>query len=82
MRSLTRSRTVWRSGPNRQLGILFATGLLIMNPLAGWAVLLGLLVRIAWARGSTAVEGAPATVFAGGLIAGDALWSFGASLFR
>jgi uncharacterized oligopeptide transporter (OPT) family protein len=69
-------------GPDRQLGILFATGLLILNPLAGWAVLLGLAVRIAWARGDTAVEGAPSTVFAGGLIAGDALWSFGASLFR
>jgi len=69
-------------GPNRQLGILFATGLLILNPLAGWAVLAGLLVRIVWARGDTAVEGAPSTVFAGGLIAGDALWSFGASLFR
>jgi uncharacterized oligopeptide transporter (OPT) family protein len=69
-------------GPNRQLGILFATGLLIFNPLAGWAVLVGLLVRIAWARGDTAVEGAPSTVFAGGLIAGDALWSFGASMFR
>ncbi|NIN71600.1 MAG: OPT family oligopeptide transporter [Gemmatimonadetes bacterium] len=69
-------------GPSRQLGILFATGLLIFNPLAGWAVLLGLLVRVVWARGGTAVEGAPSTVFAGGLIAGDALWSFGASLFR
>ncbi|UCC84375.1 MAG: OPT/YSL family transporter, partial [Gemmatimonadota bacterium] len=69
-------------GPKRQLGILFATGLLILNPLAGWAVLVGLLVRIAWARGDTAVEGAPSTVFAGGLIAGDALWSFGASFFR
>ena len=69
-------------GPDRQLGILFATGLLILNPLAGWAVLLGLAVRIAWARGNPAVEGAPSTVFAGGLIAGDALWSFGASLFR
>jgi uncharacterized oligopeptide transporter (OPT) family protein len=69
-------------GADRQLGILFATGLLIMNPLAGWAVLLGLLVRIAWSRGRTAVEGAPSTAFAGGLIAGDALWSFGASFFR
>ncbi len=69
-------------GPDRQLGILFATGLLIFNPLAGWAVLLGLLVRIAWAQGDTAVEGSPSTVFAGGLIAGDALWSFGASVFR
>jgi uncharacterized oligopeptide transporter (OPT) family protein len=69
-------------GANRQLGILFATGLLVMNALAGWAVLLGLLVRVAWARGGTAVEGAPSTAFAGGLIAGDALWSFGASFFR
>lgn len=67
-------------GPTRQMGILFATGLLIVNPLAGWAVLAGLGIRLAWNRGAGSVEEEPSTVFAGGLIAGDALWGFGAAL--
>ncbi len=67
-------------GPDRQMGILLATGLLIVNPLAGWAVVLGLGIRLAWNRGAGTVEEEPSTVFAGGLIAGDALWGFGASL--
>lgn len=66
-------------GPRRQLGILFATGLLIDNPLAGWAVLLGLGLRRFLSR-DRGVEDSPATVFAGGVIAGDALWAFGSSL--
>jgi uncharacterized oligopeptide transporter (OPT) family protein len=32
-------------GPQRQLGVLLATGLLIPNPLAGWAVLVGIAIR-------------------------------------
>lgn len=68
-------------GPRRQLGILFATGLLITNPLAGWAVLLGLGVRHVWSGAGGGVEDEPATVFAGGLIAGEALWGFGSALF-
>lgn len=63
-------------GQKRQLGVLFATGLLIAAPLAGWAVLLGIVLRQIWlaARGTdgrTVME-----VFAGGVIAGDALFSF------
>jgi hypothetical protein len=34
-------------GPRRQLGILFGAGLPIPNPLAGWAVLVGLAIRVA-----------------------------------
>jgi uncharacterized oligopeptide transporter (OPT) family protein len=73
-------------GQRRQLGVLFATGLLIAAPLAGWAVLFGILCRQVWlamrgSNGRTIME-----VFAGGVIAGDALFSFfssaGASLFR
>ena len=33
-------------GPDRQMGILLATGLLIVNPLAGWAVLAGIAIRL------------------------------------
>ncbi|WP_428484787.1 OPT/YSL family transporter [Rhodopila sp.] len=63
-------------GQRRQLGVLFATGLLIAAPLAGWAVLVGIVCRQIWmatrgADGRTVME-----VFAGGVIAGDALWSF------
>jgi len=68
-------------GPSRQLGILFATGLLIVNPGAGWAVLAGLAVRAWLSRGQPLAEGAPAAIFAAGLIAGDAIWAFAASLF-
>src|SRR5262249_4585123 len=32
-------------GPRRQLGVLFATGMLILSPIAGWAVLAGVLCR-------------------------------------
>lgn len=69
-------------GSGRQLGILFATGLLIPNPLAGWAVFLALAIRgiLAQRMGSRA---SPLTVvLAGGIIAGDALWGFVGSLVR
>ena len=33
-------------GPGRQLGVLLATGLLINNAGAGWALLLGIALRI------------------------------------
>jgi uncharacterized oligopeptide transporter (OPT) family protein len=67
-------------GQRRQLGVLFATGLLIAAPLAGWAVLAGIACRQIWlaARGlggRTVME-----VFAGGVIAGDALMSFFSSV--
>jgi uncharacterized oligopeptide transporter (OPT) family protein len=63
-------------GPKRQAGILFATGLLINTPLAGWAVLIGLAGRSLWSKwkgpeGRSAME-----VFAAGVIGGDALLGF------
>jgi uncharacterized oligopeptide transporter (OPT) family protein len=67
-------------GQRRQLGVLFATGLLIAAPLAGWAVLIGVVCRQIWlavrgANGRSIME-----VFAGGVIAGDALFSFFSSV--
>jgi len=71
-------------GPRRQMGVLFATGMLIVFPAAGWAVLAGVALRLLYAR----LRGAPAQtgpdaerqsgmeVFAGGVIAGDALTGF------
>lgn len=69
-------------GPSRQMGILFATGLLIINPLAGWAVIIGILIRftILKIKGPEA-ESAMYTT-AAGFIAGDALYSFFSSLWK
>jgi uncharacterized oligopeptide transporter (OPT) family protein len=63
-------------GARQQLGVLFATGLLIASPLAGWMVAAGIACRLLVQRvlGSAARE--RLEVFAGGVIAGDALYSF------
>ncbi len=63
-------------GPKRQLGVLFATGLLIAFPAAGWAVLLGVVLRLLWMRLRGSAGQADMEVFAAGVIAGDALYSF------
>lgn len=69
-------------GPKRQMGVLLATGLLIANPLAGWAVMIGIAVRIlimklAGEKWKTDME-----VFAAGLIAGDAIFNFFNAMFK
>ena len=63
-------------GPSRQMGVLFATGLLIVNPIAGWTALAALLVRrvVSWRTGDR--YDSPRYIVAGGLIAGSALTSF------
>jgi uncharacterized oligopeptide transporter (OPT) family protein len=66
-------------GPRRQLGILFATGLLIPFPLAGWAVLVGIACRLVWQRVARS-EGME--VFGAGVIAGDALFAFFTSTWK
>ena len=67
-------------GPGRQMGVLLATGLLINNPLAGWALLIGIAVRALALR----IGGEPVRnkmeVLAAGLIAGDAIFSFFSSV--
>jgi len=68
-------------GPRRQLGVLLATGLLIQFPLAGWAVLAGILCRITWEQ-VTPDEPQTMQVFGAGVIAGDALYSFFSSMAR
>ena len=67
-------------GPSRQMGVLLATGLLINNPMAGWAVLLGLLIRIVFLKVKGPEYRGPLEVLAAGLIAGDALLSFFSSV--
>jgi uncharacterized oligopeptide transporter (OPT) family protein len=68
-------------GPKRQLGVLFATGLLIASPMAGWAVLVGIVMRVVIERRGASARSAM-EVFAAGVIAGDALFSFFSSLVR
>ncbi|WP_209123645.1 OPT/YSL family transporter [Alkalihalobacillus sp. BA299] len=69
-------------GPKRQMGVLFATGLLITFPIAGWAVLSGILLRLIILK----VRGpqAEATMYttAAGFIAGDAIFSFFTSIWK
>lgn len=69
-------------GPKRQIGVLFATGLLIAFPMAGWAVLTGILCRLVWEKlRGTDGEG-DMEVFAAGVIAGDAIFSFFDSVLK
>ncbi|MFJ5368098.1 OPT/YSL family transporter [Bosea sp. CER48] len=63
-------------GPKRQIGVLFATGLLISFPMAGWAVLAGILCRVIWEKLRGASGEGDMEVFAAGVIAGDAIFSF------
>lgn len=69
-------------GPRRQLGVLLGTGLLVLNAAAGWAVLLGVAVRLLFTGNGRVEEGSPLTVMAAGLIAGEALWAFAHSVWQ
>jgi uncharacterized oligopeptide transporter (OPT) family protein len=69
-------------GPSRQIGILLATGLLINNPIAGWSVIAGLLIRIIVLKIYGKKAEGPMSILAAGCIAGDALYSFFNSIFR
>lgn len=72
----------WLGGSKRQLGILLSTGMLIASPLAGWAVLAGLLIRFVVQRLRGNKHLAEMSAFAGGVIAGDALFSFFGSVTK
>lgn len=69
-------------GSGRQLGILFATGLLLTTPLAGWAVLAGILIRFVVLRSRVAKYEQHMTIMAAGVIAGDAIYSFFNSIMK
>ncbi|MEH0874685.1 OPT/YSL family transporter [Pectobacterium cacticida] len=71
----------WLGGSRRQLGVLLATGLLIANPLAGWAVMVGIALRLIILKWGSADMRSQMEVFAAGLIAGDAIYSFFHSIF-
>jgi uncharacterized oligopeptide transporter (OPT) family protein len=69
-------------GPARQLGVLFATGLLIHFPAAGWTAMASLAIRFFLTRRYGASAEGPMYVLAGGFIAGSALTSFGAATLK
>jgi uncharacterized oligopeptide transporter (OPT) family protein len=68
-------------GAQRQVGILFATGLLINTRFAGWAVMIGLAGRTLWTKWRGVAGQSSMEVFAAGVIGGDALFSFLSALF-
>ncbi|MBU9589645.1 OPT/YSL family transporter [Burkholderia multivorans] len=63
-------------GSRKQLGVMFATGLLIVSPAAGWMLMLGLALRFALTRWKGSAVTSHLDILAGGVIAGDALASF------
>ncbi|GAU84471.1 hypothetical protein BIWAKO_04406 [Bosea sp. BIWAKO-01] len=69
-------------GPKRQIGVLFATGLLISFPMAGWAVLAGIVCRLIWEKLRGSTGDGDMEVFAAGIIAGDAIFSFFDSVIK
>lgn len=69
-------------GPKRQVGIMFATGLLIVNPVAGWAVITGIILRIIVAAVWGQKAESTTYTLAAGFIAGDALFNFFSSIWK
>lgn len=69
-------------GPKRQMGIMIATGLLIVNPIAGWAVIVGILIRIIIVKMKGKEAENTMYTTAAGFIAGDAIYSFFTSIWK
>jgi len=64
-------------GSSRQLGVLFSTGLLLVNAAAGWVILAGLAVRLLISRRYGNRHSSSLAIFGAGCIAGNALGDFG-----
>ncbi|MDU4959115.1 MAG: OPT/YSL family transporter [Sporomusaceae bacterium] len=69
-------------GSRRQMGVLLSTGLLILNPAAGFTVLAGLAVRLYIEKYKGKEAMTSATIVAAGCIAGDALYGFFSSVWK
>jgi uncharacterized oligopeptide transporter (OPT) family protein len=69
-------------GPARQIGVLFATGLLIYNPIAGFAVLAGILFRIIIVHNYGDEGQNWLYIMGAGMIAGSAITSFATSTMK
>jgi uncharacterized oligopeptide transporter (OPT) family protein len=66
----------WVGGAERQIGILFSTGLLILNPKAGWAAIVTLAVRAVLEKIYGEKIKTPMYITGAGFIAGSTLYSF------
>jgi uncharacterized oligopeptide transporter (OPT) family protein len=60
-------------GPQRQMGVLLATGLLVASPQACWAVFAGLLLRVAYKKWRGDDGETDAALVGAGLIAGGSV---------
>ena len=69
-------------GATRQMGVLLATGLLILNPAAGWTAIVALILRAVIIRRYGAEVQSTMYVAAGGFIAGSAVAGFGSGVLR
>ncbi|MFD1385976.1 OPT/YSL family transporter [Oceanobacillus oncorhynchi subsp. oncorhynchi] len=69
-------------GPKRQMGVLLSTGLLLVNPIAGWAVLAGIAIRLIINKWNNNQDHPLMIIMAAGFIAGDAIYSFFSSVFK
>lgn len=69
-------------GPERQMGVLMGTGLLILNPKAGMVVLVGLAIRLAIIKLKGKEAYNSAVIVAAGCIAGDAIFGFFNSIVK
>ena len=64
-------------GGERQLGILFATGLLVGSTINGLTILVALIIRLVYVRGTKKTDRAETlTILGAGSLAGAALYSF------
>lgn len=69
-------------GPSKQLGVLFATGLLINYPIAGITVLVGLAIRVLVVKIWKKEGQSSLYVLGAGFIAGAAVYSFFTSTLK
>jgi uncharacterized oligopeptide transporter (OPT) family protein len=88
--SIIKSLAIWAipgailqavGGSHRQMGVMMATGLLILFPAAGFTVIVALLLRIAVEKYKKEAMN-PLIIVAAGCIAGDALYGFFNSVIK
>ena len=64
-------------GSKRQMGVLFATGLLVATPNAGWLVLVALIIRIVWTKIRGEQGEQELSLVGAGVIAADSIMNVG-----
>lgn len=67
-------------GSKRQMGVLFATGLLVATPNAGWLVLVALAVRLVWTKYRGEQGEQELSLVGAGVIAADSIMNVGKSI--